>query len=327
MTVSVIIPVFNGSRTIRATLDSVLRQTLSPDEVLVMDDGSTDDTFSLLQPYAPRVTVFRQDNQGVAAARNALCARATGDLIAFLDSDDLWHPRYIEEQQRRLIEHPHAVASFAGHVDIYDYAGYEWESSPSDADIEVLDPLAFFRRLDSKSGFFLPSSFCIPRRVLGHVGGRAFPEHLSGVDDLYFYLQLALLGPVVIAPFPLVAYRIRGGSISENTLRMCARAIECHENIEELYRSKGSMYAAFKNTVASKKRNYAKRLMGVGREDEARQYLASSLSNSRHPASLGKSLGLLLLSYVPSALQPKWPPAHRGEAGPVGPNIGSVRAR
>src|SRR5262249_35262860 len=143
MTITAVIPVYNGSRTIRATLDSVLQQTRFADQILVMDDGSTDDTFALLEVYAPRVTVFRQENRGVAAARNALCARATGDLIAFLDSDDLWHPKYLESLQQLFNSHPNAVGFFTGHVNFEGYSDYKWTVDPfnSPGRIEVLSAL------------------------------------------------------------------------------------------------------------------------------------------------------------------------------------------
>ena len=149
MTVSVVIPTYNGIRTIGATLDSVLQQTQAADEILVMDDGSTDGTVSFLRSYAPRVTVFQQENRGVAAARNALCVRATGDLIAFLDHDDIWHPRYLEHQCKQFACHPAAVGFFAGAVNFYGYGNYEWKSSPFGpaATIEVLDPLRFFQEV------------------------------------------------------------------------------------------------------------------------------------------------------------------------------------
>src|SRR5580658_2014305 len=90
--VSVIIPAFNSARTISATLDSVLAQVRPADEILVMNDGSTDETSEILESYKSLVQVFRQENSGLAAARNALFRRATGDLVAFLDADDIWHP-------------------------------------------------------------------------------------------------------------------------------------------------------------------------------------------------------------------------------------------
>ena len=100
--VSVIMPAFNQSRYIRAALESVFAQTYRPVEVIVVDDGSTDDTPAILAAHADRVVGVRQANAGPAAARNSALAHARGDFIAFLDADDLWHERKIERQMARF---------------------------------------------------------------------------------------------------------------------------------------------------------------------------------------------------------------------------------
>lgn len=90
MKISVIIPVYNGARYLAETLDSVFAQTLAPHEVIIVDDGSTDESPAILRSFGDRLRVFRQTNQGVAAARNAGLVQVTGDAIAFIDQDDLW---------------------------------------------------------------------------------------------------------------------------------------------------------------------------------------------------------------------------------------------
>jgi glycosyltransferase involved in cell wall biosynthesis len=316
MTISVVIPAYNSAATIQATLNSVLQQTVQPDEILVMDDGSTDSTASLLDSYKPLIIVFRQANSGVASARNALCERARGDLIAFLDHDDLWHPRYLEHQQRQFRKHSDAVAFYAGHVDFYGYGNYDWKNSEFDpeAGIEVLDPLSFFKRFDAKSGSFGSGSFvCVPKRILAEIGREPFCEKVSGVDDGYLCGRLALLGHVVFAPAPLVAYRVTKEAQSENKLKAKGLMVECYKALEEHYglRPEGKLYEAFRMAFAAARRQYAKGLMGAGMTREARRQIWSSLANTNHPVSLGKSLGLLLLSCMPAALQPKWPPIYR----------------
>src|SRR6202011_4481710 len=148
MKISVLIPAYNCAATIRATLNSVLQQTSAPDEILVMNDGSTDNTASIVESYKDRVTLFSQPNGGIASARNELLARATGDLIAFLDSDDLWHPKYLEVQRTLFKKHPEAVAFWTGHVNFYDDGDYQWMSEPSDigGNVELIAPLDFFER-------------------------------------------------------------------------------------------------------------------------------------------------------------------------------------
>src|SRR5262249_7305943 len=94
--VSVIVPTYNRAETIRAAIASVKRQTFDDWELIVVDDGSTDATASLIEGSDPRLVLIRQKNQGVNAARNAAMLRARGQYIAFLDSDDEWLPHHLE---------------------------------------------------------------------------------------------------------------------------------------------------------------------------------------------------------------------------------------
>jgi glycosyltransferase involved in cell wall biosynthesis len=88
--VSVIIPAYNGDRYIVQAVESVLGQTFTDLEIIVVDDGSSDRTYQVLQPYLDRISYIYQENQGVAAARNRGIKEAKGDLIAFLDQDDFF---------------------------------------------------------------------------------------------------------------------------------------------------------------------------------------------------------------------------------------------
>src|ERR1043165_7900277 len=105
--VSVVIPTFNGAAVVGETIMSARRQSFSPREIIVVDDGSTDETASILEAHSKedaRVRILRQPNRGVAAARNCGIAEARGALIAFLDHDDLWTPTHIENQVNRIAE-------------------------------------------------------------------------------------------------------------------------------------------------------------------------------------------------------------------------------
>src|SRR5215813_10088973 len=104
--ISCIVPVFNGERYLRETLDSILRQTYQPLEVIVADDGSTDGTAALVASYGPQITYLRQPHAGPAAARNSGLSRAWGEFIAFLDADDLWHPEKLARQMARFRARP-----------------------------------------------------------------------------------------------------------------------------------------------------------------------------------------------------------------------------
>src|SRR3954470_1810603 len=113
-TVSVIIPTYNYARYLPQAIDSALGQTHAPLEVIVVDDGSTDDTPRVLEAYASRIRVIRQANQGAGAARNAGIAAARGEYVAFLDSDDLWRRDKLELQLARFREEPDLGLVHAG---------------------------------------------------------------------------------------------------------------------------------------------------------------------------------------------------------------------
>lgn len=102
MKISVVIPTFNRAHTLERCLDSVLKQTLLPLEVIVVDDGSTDETESLLKKYGEKIVYLKTENRGVSAARNHAVKNSHGDWIALLDSDDEWLEKRLEEQANLL---------------------------------------------------------------------------------------------------------------------------------------------------------------------------------------------------------------------------------
>src|SRR4030065_572228 len=104
--VSVVIPCYNNISYLRECLDSVLNQTLTDYEVILIDDGSTDGTSEIIQSYLPRIKYLRQPNQGPAAARNAGIEAASGECIAFPEADDLWYPEKLEVQLKFMEANP-----------------------------------------------------------------------------------------------------------------------------------------------------------------------------------------------------------------------------
>ena len=104
--VSVIIPTYNRWPMLGEAVESVLAQTMSDYELIVVDDGSTDETPRRLREYGARLTVLTQSRSGVSAARNLGARRASGKYLAFLDSDDLWHPRKLQRQLRLMERNP-----------------------------------------------------------------------------------------------------------------------------------------------------------------------------------------------------------------------------
>ncbi len=314
MKISVVIPAYNATGTIRETLNSVLAQTAPPDEILVMDDGSTDDTLAILRSYEPQVTVLQHTNKGPSAGRNALCAAATGDIIAFVDSDDVWHPQYLEVQRRLFLAHPDAVVYFTGHMNIYGDVACDWkfEAIGSALYEELIPGVEFFKRYNTKNGPFACYSFCcIPKRVLNQLGQAPFRE--DGAEDFYCTALISLLGPAVYVPITLAAYRVRAGSHSSKRIAGLAARVRAFECLRERFtiNATSGYSKTFRLRFASHRRVYAKYLLGTHQTRDARAQLRHSIRDAWTPLSLVKSVLLLVTTYLPDALQPSWPTGYQ----------------
>ena len=173
--VSVIIPLYNKEREIGDTLRSVLAQTLPADEIVVVDDGSTDRSAAIVREIAasaPAIRLIQQPNAGECAARNRAMREAAGDYFALVDADDCWRPRFLEEIAALIAEFPDC-GLYCTAFDILSHEGEFPADTPAERGI-VAD---FFR--DSAHRYIaIPSASCLPRRVVEAVGG--FPERLHG---------------------------------------------------------------------------------------------------------------------------------------------------
>ncbi len=316
MQISVLIPTYNSAKTIQATLDSVLQQTRRPDEILVLDDGSTDNTVSLLDSYKPWITVLEEQHKGAASARNALCEAAQGELLAFLDSDDIWHQSYLDVQHSLFGKYPDAVASFTGHLNFYGYGNYQWNTGVLDVKsiTELMTPANFFKRYNKATGPFASMSYlCIPKHALRKLGTKPFDMSLTAAIDSYLLYSIAPSGPIVYMSLPLVAYRIIKESLSANRLKSFGAWVKAFELLEDQYEQllDVNLSKEFRLAFASKRRQYAKILMGAGRALDARTQLWYSVKNSKNAQSIAKSLVLFICTYMPTSLQPSWPSSYR----------------
>jgi glycosyltransferase involved in cell wall biosynthesis len=219
--VSVVIPAYNGEGTIDETLRSVRAQTHRRLEIIVVDDGSRDGTVETVLAHAtvdPRVSVMRQPNAGVAAARNTGWRSAAADLIAFVDADDLWAPTKIARQLEAL----DAAGGRAG-------LAYTWYAR-IDPDSRVISvghrPNARGQVLqDIFRGNFIGngSAALIRRAVLEEVGG--FDSGLrargaQGCEDFSIYFRIAENYDFALVPEPLTGYRTLPGNMSSDMLQM-----------------------------------------------------------------------------------------------------------
>lgn len=211
--VSVIIPTYNRSSLLRLTVESVLAQTYPNIEIIVVDDGSTDDTTMMMAQYAGRVTYIRQANQGTEAARVAGLQVATGEYINFLDHDDLFMPTKIERQVQVLDSRPEIGLVHCRYYYI-DNEGNVVDKVGLLPEGDVLKKLV--------CGCFLWSGGPLFRRqCLDQIGLSA---EATWYDDWGTWLQIALAGyPFVCIQEPLGAFRVMPGTRSDTEVVNQAR--------------------------------------------------------------------------------------------------------
>lgn len=209
--VSVIMPVYNGAQYLRTTIESVFAQTYPHIEFIAVDDGSTDDSLDILNRYAPRVKVIRQPNSGPGAARNKGVQDCAGELLAFIDSDDLWDPTKIERQVATLTHYPEAVAVYCETRRI-DASGKVFQDTDA---YRVAWPSGWvFESLVRGRGSicFSPTQVMITRQPFIHTGG--FPVDIHQAEDYELWLRLSLEGPMLYLVETLTSYRRHPASLS-----------------------------------------------------------------------------------------------------------------
>ncbi len=208
--VSVVIPTYNHGHFVTEAVESALAQTYHPIEVIVVDDGSSDDTREILRCYGDRIRYVFQENKGLSAARNTGIRVARGEWIALLDSDDIWAAEKLETQLRCLDKHP--SAGLVGALNKSDASFGPPPVPLGCVTVRVLDFLT--------STPFGPSSALIRRDVLEEVGG--FDETLRSVEDRDMWLRIAVRYPALRVEWPCWYYRVSAGQMSRNAPRMYA---------------------------------------------------------------------------------------------------------
>ncbi|TVP43879.1 MAG: glycosyltransferase family 2 protein [Gemmatimonadales bacterium] len=190
-TISVIIPCYNRAGMIGDAIQSSLDQTHSPSEVIVVDDGSTDDSLAVARSFGPPVRTLHQENAGPAAARNAGIEAASGEFVAFLDSDDLWKPAKLERQIELFEAMPH-LAVVHTLVDWGD--GFPSGHGPRvEASAHYPDENDDWARLFCSAVMYTPTVM-VHRSVLRRTG--RFDVDLQYWEDMNLWLRAAIHGPV-----------------------------------------------------------------------------------------------------------------------------------
>ena len=297
--VSVVMPAYNVSRYLGEAIESVQRQTVADWELIIVDDGSTDNTLEIAERYAsrdPRISVIHQTNGGISAARNTALAKATGDLIAILDSDDIWLPEFLEKQLRILDRHPE--------IDIV--TGNAWFMGSS-LDGQLARPYPDTRPapdllnlIADETCVFIMS--VLRRRVYDTLGD--FDVTMRSNEDYDYWLRAAVAGfRFHRNDEPLGRYRRRGDSLSASEVRMLRGILRVYQKLRRSLLDWPQELAAVDRQID---RFDTERIAAEARDAmEARDFeLAQSLLSELHSRRGGAVLRLasMMARWTPSLL-------------------------
>lgn len=225
--VSVITPAFNAAPYIRETLDSVRAQTFDDWELVVIDDGSTDETVTIVDDFSrrdARIRLLRQINRGPAAARNRGMREARGEFLTLLDSDDTWDPHYLSSQLAVFRAHPD-TALVTG---VARFRGGPYDGRPMRRFTPGYPVLSLRDIIADDTAVFIMTIF--RRAVFEAIGGMDEAQWRS--EDYEFWLRAALAGFIFRRNArPLGWYRVRSGSLSQNTVNMLRGILETYDKV------------------------------------------------------------------------------------------------
>ncbi|MGY3238652.1 glycosyltransferase involved in cell wall biosynthesis [Bradyrhizobium sp. USDA 4448] len=215
--IAVVITTYNQARFLEESIQSCLRQSRPPDEIIVVDDGSGDDPASVVQRHA-KVRLITQDNRGLAAARNVGLAAAVSDYITFLDADDRLLAEALEIGERMLERHPEAALSYGA----YRYINLAGEIISGKNYVAALDdPYLQFLRIGNFIG--MHATVIYRRARLAAVTG--FNESMPACEDYELFIRLAKTHQLVSHENVVAEYRMHSANMSKNRPMMLATAI------------------------------------------------------------------------------------------------------
>ena len=236
MKISAIIPAYNSAKFLKEAIDSVIKQTHPIDEIIVVDDGSIDQTQQIAESYGHQITYIKQKNQGPSAARNSGILAATGDWVAFLDADDQWTSDKIEQQLRALKKEP-TLKLIAADMTEVDQSGELLVESV----LAKHDLLKQFISLDGKplpnalaslvTKNFIPTGTVIVERAV-LVESELFNSQIRFGEDLELWAKIACNHPVTCLPKVMMLRRQHGGNATQNNQGMLEDLIKVMQSIK-----------------------------------------------------------------------------------------------
>jgi glycosyltransferase involved in cell wall biosynthesis len=263
--VSVIIPTFNRGWILKEAIDSVLAQDHKDYELIVVDDGSTDNTPQILESFGQDIIVLRQANKGVSAARNRGIASANGQLVAFLDSDDIWLPGKLSQQVDFFESTPDAVIHQTEEIWIRNGVRVNPKRRHRKRCGMIFEP-------SLKLCLISPSAVMIKKTLIDTVG--LFDENLPACEDYDLWLRVCSRYPVHLLETPLIIKRGGHGDQLSNTAGLDRYRIQSLEKIISNGRLTESQYRAAIRVLHDKCVIYAGGCRKRGRTAEAEFYNA-----------------------------------------------------
>lgn len=284
-TISVVIPCYNAEEYLRETLGSVVSQTHAPVEVLVVNDGSTDDSAEIAGSYGPPVRVIHQDNRGESVARNRGIDEARGEWVAFIDADDIWKPRKLELQCAAIEDDVVCV-----HTNVFKFGtrsgGRDLSSIPRENRYELGTVAAC-------------STLFISSLLVRRTASPRFPEWTQYTEDLIYQLELVQQGRVRLVPEPLTGYRHHAAN---QTYSDVAIEVKKHQVLERWLAEKASTLGPAQ--VAELRGAFVRKLLTAARKakrdrhweafDAIREYVRTTVD---HPEAAG---------FVKQRVYPRW---------------------
>ena len=279
--VSVIITTYNRAVMVTEAVESVLAQEMTDFELIVVDDGSTDETEERLSIFGSRLKYYQQENAGVSAARNRGLEFSTAPLVAFLDSDDLWLPAKLQVQHNYMMEHPE--------VHICQTEEIWWRNG------QRVNPKKHHRkpsgeifRRSLNLCLVSPSAVMMRRELFERVG--YFDEELPAAEDYDLWLRVSVEYPVPLLPHPLVIKR--GGHLDQLSARsgIDRYRIKALEKLLKSGRLSTEQYRWAWRVLRRKCEIYGQGCLKWGKVQEGERYLAlpeiyRHKANSQNPGA------------------------------------------
>jgi glycosyltransferase involved in cell wall biosynthesis len=292
-TVSVVIPVYNGAAFIGRAIESALEQSHRPCEVIVVNDGSTDNTLEVLAAYRGRIRLLSIANGGVSNARNLGMQASTGELIAFLDADDSWHPNKLQLQVAAMQAYPRAGLCCCDYVVLNKHLGHVVNHFSA-----CKKGMTYDRPFDQglvatliQCNFVGTASTVILRRSLcQQVGG--FNVAYRQAEDYDYWLRCAARAPFIVLSTRLMEKRSHDSNLTNDGLE----TLQCHERVLQDLPGNTMLdkadAARIRPALARLQLDIARLLFEQGAYGKGVRYCVMAVASNGSPAVLGRAATL-----------------------------------